>query len=172
MRTSTILTAAVLLTTLAACSGDPDPASNTAAGTPTASAPTAGPTPTPSPTPTRTPTPTPTPTLTPKPTPTPKPKPAGPRAADGHNYQSCRDAICEIYVKTGSRVPVKRSVAGFSTLVVSRVAPTGVDFGGSTANTSVSAGGQQPGFNFQLNNLKVTTVAINNKTAILRLHPA
>ncbi|TDO52404.1 hypothetical protein EV643_102243 [Kribbella sp. VKM Ac-2527] len=166
MRTSTILTAAVLLTTLTACSGDPDPASNTAVSTPTASTPTAT-TPTPSPTPTPTPTP-----ITPKPTPTAKPKPAGPRAADGYNYQSCRDAVCEIYVKTGSRVPVKRSVAGFSTLVVSRVAPTGVDFGGSTANTSVSAGGQQPGFDFRLNNLKVTTVAINNETAILHLRPA
>ncbi|HEY0617103.1 MAG TPA: hypothetical protein VGD15_05935 [Kribbella sp.] len=73
---------------------------------------------------------------------------------------------------TGSRVPVKRSVAGFSTLVVSKVSATGVDFGGSTANASVSAGDQGPGNRFQLNNLVVTTVAIQGSTAILRLRPA
>ena len=63
-------------------------------------------------------------------------------------------------------------VAGFSTLVVSKVSATGVDFGGSTANTSVSAGDQEPGNRFQLNNLVVTTVAIQGSTAILRLRPA
>jgi hypothetical protein len=63
-------------------------------------------------------------------------------------------------------------VAGFNTLVVSKVAPDGVDYGGSTPNTSVSAGGQRAGTTFQLNDLMVTTVAIQGRTAILRLRPA
>lgn len=116
-RKCTLLVAAALVATLAACSGGNDSATRT---------------------------------------PTPPPDSSGLSIAD----------------PTGSRVPVKRSVAGFSTLVVSKVSATGVDFGGSTANTSVSAGDQGPGNRFQLNNLVVTTVAIQGSTAILRLRPA
>jgi hypothetical protein len=98
--------------------------------------------------------------------------PVLPKAADGNNLKACSDARCEVYVRTGSKVPVSRRVAGFNTLVVSKVAPDGVDYGGSTPNTSVSAGGQRPGTTFQLNDLMVTTVAIQGRTAILRLRPA
>jgi hypothetical protein len=174
-----LLVAAALVTTLAGCSGANDSATSTPPPA-SSSLSVTGPTETPSPTPTPTLTATPTTTLTtapttaptPKPTPKPpKPKPVVPKAADGNNLKACADAVCEVYVRTGSRVPVKRSVAGFSTLVVSKVSSTGVDFGGSTANTSVSAGGQGPGNRFQLNNLMVTTVAIQGSTAILRLRP-
>jgi hypothetical protein len=95
-----------------------------------------------------------------------------PKAADGNNLKACSDARCEVYVRTGSKVPVSRRVAGFNTLVVSRVASDGIDFGGSTPNASVSAGGQRAGNTFQLNDLKITTIAIQGKTAIIRLRPA
>jgi hypothetical protein len=166
-RKRTLLVAAALVATLAACSGGNDSATRTPTPPPDSSGLSiADPTETPSPTS------SPTPTSTPSPTPKPKPTPVVRKAADGNNLKACADAVCEVYVKTGSRVPVKRSVAGFSTLVVSKVSATGVDFGGSTANTSVSAGGQGPGNRFQLNNLMVTTVAIQGSTAILRLRPA
>jgi hypothetical protein len=108
-----------------------------------------------------------TPTVTPT-----KTAPALPKAADGNNLKACSDARCEVYVRTGSKVPVSRGVAGFNTLVVSKVATDGVDFGGSTPNTSVSAGGQRAGSTSQLNDLQITTVAIQGETAILRLRPA
>jgi hypothetical protein len=95
-----------------------------------------------------------------------------PKAADGNNLKACSDARCEVYVRTGSKVPVSRRVAGFNTLVVSRVASDGIDFGGSTPNASVSAGGQRAGNTFQLNDLQITTIAIQGKTAIIRLRPA
>jgi hypothetical protein len=170
-RKCTLLVAAALVATLAACSGGNDSATRTPTPPPDSSGLSiADPTETPSPT--SSPTSSPTPTSTPSPTPKPKPTPVVRKAADGNNLKACADAVCEVYVKTGSRVPVKRSVAGFSTLVVSKVSATGVDFGGSTANTSVSAGDQGPGNRFQLNNLMVTTVAIQGSTAILRLRPA
>jgi hypothetical protein len=162
-RKRALLVAAALVATLAGCSGANDSATSTPPPASSSLSVT---------NPTETPSPTPTPTLTATPTTAPTPKPVVPKAADGNNLKACADAVCEVYVRTGSRVPVKRSVAGFSTLVVSKVSSTGVDFGGSTANTSVSAGGQGPGNRFQLNNLVVTTVAIQGSTAILRLRPA
>jgi hypothetical protein len=100
-----------------------------------------------------------------------KTAPVLPKAADGDNLKACSDASCEVYVRTGSKVPVSRRVAGFNTLVVSKVATDGVEFGGRTPNTSVSAGGQRAGSTSQLNDLKITTVAVQGKIAILRLRP-
>jgi hypothetical protein len=171
----TVLFAGVAAWLLAGCSSGDDSGAgtppSTTAGT-TVSAPSNTPsstaaTPT---TPTATPTPAP-PTVTPTVRQT-RTAPVLPKAADGNNLEACSDARCEVYVQTGSKVPVSRRVAGFNTLVVSKVAPDGVDFGGSTPNTSVSAGGQLAGATSQLNELMVTTVAIQGTTAILRLRPA
>jgi hypothetical protein len=107
------------------------------------------------------------PTVTPT-----KTAPVLPKAADGDNLKACSDARCEVYVRTGSKVPVSRRVAGFNTLVVSKVATDGVDYGGRTPNISVSAGGQRAGSTSQLNYLRITTVAIQGRIAILRLRPA
>ncbi|WP_148256732.1 hypothetical protein [Kribbella flavida] len=106
------------------------------------------------------------------PTRTPSPSPTGPRAKDGFNYRACKDGTCEVYVRTGSKVPVKRSAAGFSTLVVHRVSETCVDFSGGTASARVGAERQQPGFRSRLNGLAIVTVAVNQPLAILRLSPA
>jgi type V secretory pathway adhesin AidA len=160
-RTNTILAISTLLATLTACSGDDQagaPSTQQSGSDTPASTPSQPPSPAPSPTPT--------------PTPTPKPTPVVPKAADATNFKACSDARCEVLVKTGSRVPVKKSVLGFSTLVVSRVSAGSVDFGGSSSCCSVSAGGQQAGNTFRMNNLKVVTVAVTGKTAILRLSPA
>lgn len=163
----TVLVAGVAACLLAGCSSGDDSGTGTppsvTAGT-TVSAPSA----TPSSTPATSTTPPPAPpTVTPTRT-----APVLPRAADGNNLQACSDARCEVYVQTGSKVPVSRRLAGFNTLVISKVATDGVDFGGSTPNTSVSAGGQRAGSTFQLNGLKISTVAIQGKIAILRLRPA
>jgi hypothetical protein len=159
----TVLVAGVAGWLLAGCSSGDDsgagtPPSTTAATT--VSAPSGSPSSAPA---TSTTPPTVTPTRT---------APALPKAADGYNLKACSDARCEVYVRTGSKVPVSRRVAGFNTLVVSKVATDGVDFGGSTPNTSVSAGGQRAGSTSQLNDLQITTVAIQGETAILRLRPA
>jgi hypothetical protein len=163
----TVLVAGVAAWLLAGCSSGDDsgagtPPSTTAGTTVSASSATPSSTPATSTTPTTAP-----PTVTPT-----KTAPVLPKAADGNNLKACSDARCEVYVRTGSKVPVSRRVAGFNTLVVSKVATDGVDFGGSTPNTSVSAGGRRAGTTFQLNDLKVTTVAIQGKIAILRLRPA
>jgi hypothetical protein len=167
----TVLAGVVAASLLAGCSsGD-----NSGAGTPpstTAGTTVSAPSTTPSSTPAISTTPTVAPpTVTPTVTQT-RTAPVMPKAVDGNNLKACSDARCEVYVRTGSKVPVSRRVAGFNTLVVSRVASDGVDFGGSTLNASVSAGGQRAGNTFQLNDLKVTTVAIQGKTAIIRLRPA
>jgi hypothetical protein len=170
----TVLVAGLAAWLLAGCSSGDDSGAGTTPST-TAGTSVSAPSTTPSSTAT-TPTPTATPTAAP-PTVTPtvrqtRTAPVLPKAADGNNLKACSDARCEVYVRTGSKVPVSRRVAGFNTLVVSKVAPDGVDFGGSTPNTSVSAGGQLAGTTSQLNDLMVTTVAIQGKTAILRLRPA
>jgi hypothetical protein len=169
----TVLVTGVAAWLLAGCSSGDD----SGAGTPpttTAGTSVSAPSTTPSSTAATSTTPTPTPappTVTPTVRQT-RTAPVVPKAADGNNLKACSDARCEVYVRTGSKVPVSRRVAGFNTLVVSKVATDGVDFGGSTPNTSVSAGGQRAGNTFQLNDLKITTVAIQGKTAILRLRPA
>jgi hypothetical protein len=163
----TVLVTGVAACLLAGCSSGDDsgagtPPSTTAGNT--ASAPSA--TPSSAPATSTTPTTTP-PTVTPTRT-----VPVLPKAADGNNLKACSDARCEVYVQTGSKVPVSRRVAGFNTLVISKVATDGVDFGGTTPNISVHAGGQRAGSTSQLNDLKITTVAIQGKIAILRLRPA
>jgi hypothetical protein len=163
----TVLLAGAAAWLLAGCSSGDDSGAGTPASTstaPTVSAPSNSPSSAPA---TSTTPPTVTPTVTPTRT-----APALPKAADGNNLKACSDARCEVYVRTGSKIPVSRSVAGFNTLVVSKVATDGVDFGGSTPNTSVSAGGQRAGSTSQLNDLQITTVAIQGETAILRLRPA
>ncbi|HEY0696160.1 MAG TPA: hypothetical protein VGD71_44845 [Kribbella sp.] len=164
--TRTVLVAGAAAWLLAGCSSSDDSGVGTPASTSTAttvSAPSGSPSSAPA-------TSTTPPTVTPTVTPT-KTAPALPKAADGNNLKGS-DARCEVYVRTGSKIPVSRSVAGFNTLVVSKVATDGVDFGGSTPNTSVSAGGQRAGSTSQLNDLQITTVAIQGETAILRLRPA
>lgn len=158
------LVAGAAVAALAGCSG-----ANSGVGTPSAASESnTAPTSTAAPT---TPTAAPT-TATPTAQPTVRPTPAFPVAADGNNLKACSDARCEVFVRTGTRIPVDRRVAGFSRLVVSSVGPDGVDYGGSTANASVSAGGQVPGLTFRLNDLNVTTVALKGGRAILRLRPA
>jgi hypothetical protein len=116
-----------------------------------------------------TPAPNPAPTAS---TPSRTPRPPAHKAADGNNLKACADAICEVYVKTGTRVPVKSSVFGSSTLIVSKVSAGGIDFGGRSSCCSVSATQQQPGKTVRLNHLSITTVSIAAPTAILRLKPA
>jgi type IV secretory pathway VirB10-like protein len=168
----TVAAIAAALTLLTACGGNDD-TGTPPPSTPATSAPISTPPPSETPSDTSSTPPASTPTAPPT---TPKPpaptKPPAPKAADGNNLKACSDAICEVYVKTGTRIPVKRSVLGFSTLTVSRVSAGSVDFGGKSSCCSVSAGGQSAGSVFRMNNLKVTTVAVTGAIAILRLHPA
>jgi hypothetical protein len=157
MRTSTPLAAAVLAVSLSACSG-----SDTSAG------PTGGPG---SPPPSE----EPSPSLS-----TAAPLPTGPHAKDGFNYPACKDGACEIYVRTGTEVPMRQSVAGFGTLVVSKATASGVDFSGKGPDAAGSIG-QQPGYRARIGKLDVVTVTVNQRhpagngvetLAILRLSPA
>jgi hypothetical protein len=109
----TVLLAGVAAWLLAGCSSGDD----SGAGTPPST--TAGTTVSaPSVTPRATPATSPTPTIAP-PTVTPtKTAPVVPKAADGNNLQACSDARCEVYVRTGSKVPVSRRVAGFDTVAI------------------------------------------------------
>jgi len=124
--------------------------------------------------------PTPTPELltppgTRRPTPPQSPEPSKPlpTAADGTNYKACADARCEVAVRTGTRLPVKKSALGFTnTLVVSRVSEGSVDYGAKGGCCSISTKAQKAGGTYRMNNLKVLTVAVAGKTAILRLSPA
>ncbi len=165
---------AAALTLLTACGGNDDtgtpaPSTPTAPSTPVSSEPVPS-TPAPSePTPTTAQPTTAKPSTAKPPAPT---KPPAPKAADGNNLKACADAICEVYVKTGTRIPVKRSVLGFRTLTVSRVSGGSVDFGAKSGCCSLGAGGQRTGSVFRMNDLKVTTVAVTGPTAVLRLHPA
>jgi hypothetical protein len=112
---------------------------------------------------------TPAPTTAPRSTPAKLPVA---KAADGNNLKACTDAVCEVYVKTGTRIPVKSSIFGFSTLVVTKVSAKGVDFGAKSTCCMVSATQQQPGKTVRLNKMNITTVTITKTTAILRLKPA
>ncbi|MEV6281245.1 hypothetical protein [Kribbella sp. NPDC051770] len=114
------------------------------------------------------------------PTPTSPPKPTGPYAKNGFDYDTCKDGTCEIYVRTGTRVPMKQSVAGFATLVVSKATASGVDFAGTGPDTAGSVG-QQPGYRARIGKLDVVTVTVNQRhpagngvetLAIMRLSPA
>ncbi|WP_328326909.1 hypothetical protein OHA70_39335 [Kribbella sp. NBC_00382] len=121
-------------------------------------------------------TPTPGPGDTPPPdtagTPTPPAKPL-PKAADGTNYKACADSRCEVTVRTGTRLPVKRSTLGFtSTLKIDRVSDGTVAYSAKGGCCSLSTSAQGPGKSYILNSLKVTTVSVTGKTAILSLKPA
>lgn len=169
-----LLAVAATACLLAGCSADGSGQSGTqpsAAGSDAATT-TATASATPLPTPSQSPTPAPTRAPATTPTRAPATTPAFPAAADGTNLKACADSSCEVVVRTGTKIPVSRRVAGFSRLVVSAVDSSGVSFGGSTANASVSAGGQQPGTTFRLNDLNVSTVARQGGVAVLRLRPA
>ena len=156
MRTSTPLAAAVLAVSLtAACSGGSDNSADPAGtpGTPPTEETSAAPS---------------------------SATPTGPYAKDGFNYPACKDGACEIYVRTGTRVPMKTSVAGFGTLVVSKATSSGVDFAGASPDAAGSIG-QQPGYRARIGKLDVVTVTVNQRhpagngvetLAILRLSPA
>jgi hypothetical protein len=47
-----------------------------------------------------------------------------------------------------------------------------VDYGAKGGCCSISTKAQSPGSSYRMNNLKVLTVAVAGKTAILRLSPA
>ena len=158
MRTSTPLAAAVLAVSLTACSGGSDTSADPAGGPG-------------SPPPTE----EPSPSLS-----TAAPLPTGPHAKDGFNYPACKDGACEIYVRTGTQVPMRTSVAGFGTLVVSKATSSGVDFTGKGPDAAGSVG-QQPGYRARIGKLDVVTVTVNQRhpagngvetLAILRLSPA
>ncbi|WP_432939519.1 hypothetical protein ACQPXM_29610 [Kribbella sp. CA-253562] len=158
MRTSTPLAAAVLAVGLTACGGGSETSAGPAA--------TDG-----SPPPVQDSIPTQT---------TAAALPTGPHAKDGFNYPACKDARCEIYVRTGTKVPLKQSVAGFGTLLVSKATASGVDFTGKNPDTTGSVG-QQPGYRARIGTLDVVTVTVNQRhpagngvetLAILRLSPA
>jgi hypothetical protein len=140
----TVAAIAAAVTLLTACSGKDDTSTPPPSSAPSASAPSAK----------------------------PSAKPQVRKAADGNNLKACADGTCEVYVKTGSRIPVKTKLFGSATLTVTRVSAGGVDYGGRSACCSVSATNQQPGKTVRLNKLKITTVTITAPTAILRLHPA
>jgi hypothetical protein len=75
-------------------------------------------------------------------------------------------------VRAGTRLPVKRSTLGFtSTLKIDRVSGGTVSYSASGGCCSMSTAAQKPGNSYFFNNLKVTTVAVSGKTAILRLKP-
>jgi hypothetical protein len=173
---------AVAALALAGCAGSQDnrtagsaPSASTTPPSPTATL-TPGPEATPTPGPAGTPTPgaTPPAPVTPPGSGTPKPKPTPvPAAADGTNYKACSDARCEVAVRTGTRLPVKKNALGFTNvLVISRVSNGSVDYGAKGGCCSISTSAQKPGSTYTLNNLKVLTVAVAGKTAILRLSPA
>jgi hypothetical protein len=177
---------AVVATALAAlaltgCGGQDDKGAAAPAPT-TPPSPTATPTPGPADTPppgtTGTPT-QPTPTVsapgsgTPKPSTPPKPTKPVPTAADGTNYKACADSRCEVSVRTGTRLPVKRSTLGFtSTLKIDRVSDGTVAYSAKGGCCSLSTSAQGPGKSYILNSLKVTTVSVTGRTAILSLKPA
>lgn len=56
--------------------------------------------------------------------------------------------------------------------MVSRVSDGSIDYGAKGGCCSISTKAQTPGNTYRMNNLKVLTVAISGKTAILRLSPA
>ncbi|MEV8377948.1 hypothetical protein AB0P21_34740 [Kribbella sp. NPDC056861] len=183
----TVIAALALSPTLAACGGgedQPKSAPSASGSTSESEAPPstgASETPpsisasTPASTPGTTATATPPPAL-PSATPPPaKPTPAkpAPTAANGTNYKSCSDGRCEVAVRTGTRLPVKASLLGFTNvLVINRVSDGSVAYGAKGGCCSISTSAQKPGGSYILNNLKVTTVAVAGKTAILRLSPA
>lgn len=157
MRTSTPLAVAALAVCLTACGAD---AGSNSAGTPSSQPPVEE--------------------TTPAPSPSASPKPTGPYAKDGFDYPACKDARCEIYVRTGTHVPLKQSLVGFSTLVVSKATASGVNFSGTGPDTTGSIG-QQPGYRARIGKLDIVTVTVNQRhpagdgvetLAILRLSPA
>lgn len=100
------------------------------------------------------------------------PPPASPTAADGDNLAACSDGTCEVYVRTGTRIPIETGFSGFTALIVGKVDAGGVAFGGKSECCSVNATDQQPGTTTRLNSLDITTVSISAPTAVLRLKPA
>lgn len=166
MTTKLALVATVVATlTLAGCGGSSD--DNGSAGP----APTTPASPTATPTPPATPSPTPKPSILPKPT-APPAKPL-PKAADGTDYKACADSRCEVLVRTGTRLPVKRGTLGFTSILkIDRVSDGTVGYSAKGGCCSISTAAQEPGNSYTLNSLKVTTVAVSGKTAVLRLKPA
>ncbi|NEA34647.1 hypothetical protein [Streptomyces sp. SID13031] len=169
-----LVATAIAALTLTGCGGgqddkgtsNPAPTSN-----PTSQSPPATPTAAPGDTPTPGTTPS-SPPVAPPTTAPPKPTKPAPTAADGTNYKSCTDGRCEVSVRTGTRIPAKQSLLGFKTLTITRVSAGTVDFAAKSGCCSLSGGGQSPGSVFHMNNLKIVTIAVAGKTAILRLSPA
>ncbi|MFI5713802.1 hypothetical protein [Kribbella sp. NPDC051620] len=179
MDTKLALVATVVATlTLAGCGSSSDDKGTAATTPPSPTATlTPGPGDTPPPDTTSTPTATPSTPAAPKssipPRPTAPPAKPLPKAADGTNYKACADSRCEVSVRTGTRLPVKRSTLGFtSTLKIDRVSDGTVAYSAQGGCCSLSTSAQGPGQSYILNNLKVTTVAVSGKTAVLRLKPA
>ncbi|GAA3564964.1 hypothetical protein [Kribbella ginsengisoli] len=178
MNTKLALVATVAATlTLAGCGGSSDDNGTAGPAPTTPASPTATPTPGPGDTPppdtAGTPTPPATPSSTPKPSILPKPTKPVPTAADGTNYKACADSRCEVAVRTGTRLQVKRSTLGFTSILkIDRVSNGTVAYSADGGCCSISTSAQGPGQSYTLNSLKVTTIAVSGRTAVLRLKPA
>lgn len=99
---------------------------------------------------------------------------APPPAADGSNISACYDGECEIAVSKPVRIPLDGR-SGFDAVAVEAIEPAKVRFHVAFPNGSGS-GSASPGstvtFNSGTGSIRITVIAIDSGTAVIKISPA
>jgi hypothetical protein len=90
-----------------------------------------------------------------------------PDAADGTRLSVCHKRECEVLVSPKDKIsPPPR--LGVQTVIVEAVDSRGVTYAGSGPGITLSLGGQRKGMTSYMNDLAITTVAVQGDRAVVR----
>ena len=90
-----------------------------------------------------------------------------PEAADGTRLSACHKGDCEVLVSPHDKISPPARL-GVRTVTVTSITASGVDYAGSGPGITLSLGGQQKGMTSYMNNLAITTVAVQDGKAVVR----
>ncbi|GAB2866461.1 hypothetical protein GCM10027176_80230 [Actinoallomurus bryophytorum] len=90
-----------------------------------------------------------------------------PVAADGTRLSACHTRKCEVLVSPHDEISPPARL-GVTTVTVKSITGEGVTYAGSGPGITLSLGGQRRGMTSYMNNLAITTVAVQDGKAVVR----
>jgi hypothetical protein len=90
-----------------------------------------------------------------------------PAAADGTRLSACHKRKCEVLVSPHDEISPPARL-GVKTVIVKSITSEGVTYAGSGPGITLSLGGQQRGMTSYMNDLAITTVAVQAGKAVVR----
>jgi hypothetical protein len=90
-----------------------------------------------------------------------------PAAADGTRLSACHKGKCEVLVSPHDKISPPARL-GVTTVTITSITVRGVPYSGSGPGIMLSLGGQRRGMTSYMNDLAITTVAVQDGKAVVR----